>query len=265
MDRNDIKAIENARQRYSQLTHTLNSFQHTLMLSEQLPPWPSQQSQFAVLSSNLESISKTLSQHFPTVPPPSQQGNAAPYRPPTAPSSSQPNLQQDTLIAYPNPLFPSRDNETLIGMLFRKKPQPYVAEWMDAGRAAAKTGSTAAKTTPATPATPWLSDSDTYTLWNSASDILRKLNEERDWDDAYTMEERSEGIENVDVGLRPEMMEIGTLDEKGKRKLTVGGAPAAGPGAEGGLKLEQFFRFWSTGMIPHVLGQVPGQMQGMGR
>jgi hypothetical protein len=140
-------------------------------------------------------------------------------------------------------------------MLFRKKPQPYVADWMDAGRAAAKPDST----------TPWLSDSDTHTLWNSASDILRGLSEERDWDDAYTMEERNEGIENVDVGLRPEMMEIGTLDEKGKKKLTVGGAPAVGPGAEGGLKLEQFFRFWSTGMIPHVPGQVSGQMQGMGR
>jgi len=142
-------------------------------------------------------------------------------------------------------------------MLFRKKPQPYVADWIDAGRAAAKPDST----TTTTPATPWLSDSDTHTLWNSASDILRELSEERDWDDAYTMEERDGGIENVDAGLRPEMMEIGTLDEKGKRKLTVGGAPAAGPGVEGGLKLEQFFRFWSTGMIP----QVPGQIQGIGR
>ena len=149
-------------------------------------------------------------------------------------------------------------------MLFRKKPQPYVADWMDAGRAAAKPDSTTTKTT-LTPATPWLSDSDTHTLWNSASDILRELSEDRDWDDAYTMEERNEGIEKVDVGLRPEMMEIGTLDEKGKKKLTVGGAHAASPGAEGGLKLEQFFRFWSTGMIPHVPGQVSGQIQGMGR
>lgn len=132
-------------------------------------------------------------------------------------------------------------------MLFRKKPQPYVADWMDHGKAAARSDSN-----------PWLSDSDTYTLWNSAADILRELGEERDWDDAFTMEEREAGIENVDVGLKPEMMEIGALDEKGKKKLTAGGAPTAGAGMEGGLKIEQFFRFWSTGMMPQVPGQFPG-------
>lgn len=39
MDKNDIRAVENARQRYSQLTHTLTSFQNTLIHSENLPPW----------------------------------------------------------------------------------------------------------------------------------------------------------------------------------------------------------------------------------
>lgn len=130
---------------------------------------------------------------------------------------------------------------------------------MESGRAAARPKNT-----------PWLSDDDTYRLWNSASDILRELLEERDWDDAYTKEEREDGIENVVIGLRPEMMEVGTLDEKGKKKLTVGGlgqpgvAAATAATADGGLKLEQFFRFWSTGMMPHVPGQVPGH-HGFGR
>lgn len=98
----------------------------------------------------------------------------------------------------------------------------------------------------------WLSDSETYTLWNSAVEILRELSEQRDWDDAYTMEEREAGTENVQTALRPEMMEIGTLDEKGKRKITVSGASDVATG-EGGLKMEQFFRFWTTGMVPAQL------------
>ena len=83
-------------------------------------------------------------------------------------------------------------------------------------------------------------------------EILRELSEQRDWDDAYTMEEREAGTENVQTALRPEMMEIGTLDEKGKRKITVSGASDMATG-EGGLKMEQFFRFWITGMVPAQL------------
>ncbi|KAF8471714.1 hypothetical protein BDZ91DRAFT_716368 [Kalaharituber pfeilii] len=243
MDKNDVRAIENARQRYSQLVNTLTTFHKGLTHSEQLPPWPSQQAQFSVLSSNLESIAKTLSQNFPAVPPPQHNNAGHPHnRPAPAPSSSQPSLSQDTLIAYPNTSFPSRDNDTLIAMLFRKKPQPYVNEWMAEGRKLAQA--------PCGDGVPWLSPQDTFTLWNSAVDIVRELGEERDWDDAYTKEERDEGIETVETGLRTEMMEIGTLDEKGKKKT---GTVAAATGVErvDGLKIEQFFRFWSTGTMPH--------------
>lgn len=101
----------------------------------------------------------------------------------------------------------------------------------------------------------WLTDADTSKLWNSAVELIRELGDERDWDDAYTKEEREDGIENLVTGLRPEMMEIGSLDEKGKRK--IGGAGVPTEKIEGGLKEEQMFRFLSTGMLP----QVPGSVQ----
>jgi len=42
--------------------------------------------------------------------------------------------------------------------------------------------------------------------------------------------------------------------KKGKKKLTVGAVSVAGPMVEG-LKIEQFFRFWSTGMMPGIATQ----------
>ncbi|KAI5808682.1 hypothetical protein DFH27DRAFT_634026 [Peziza echinospora] len=253
LDKNDQRALEAARMRFANITNTLSSFHSALVHNEQLIPWPNQQAQFAILSSNLESLSKTLSTHFPTLPPATSSSSSS-----QTPHQQQQQQQQaathDALVAYPNPTFPAREQETMIGMLMRKKLQPPIEEWVHAGRQLGEAG-----------LHPSWPTHDTSYLWNAAAQAVRELNEERDWDDAYTMEEREEGIELVQTGLSAEMMEVGSLDEKGKRKTGgggggagVGGTGAAGAGAgagDGGLKIEAFYKFWSTGVLPQAYGR----------
>ncbi|KAA8903598.1 hypothetical protein FN846DRAFT_908055 [Sphaerosporella brunnea] len=95
---NPQKSLDSLRVRIQHLVEAIGSFQHNLLKKppHELPPREHLQSHFNVLSSTLESLTKTLHDHFPA------HSTAA-------------------LTAYPLPTFPS-NNEILLTTLLTKKP-----------------------------------------------------------------------------------------------------------------------------------------------
>ncbi|ODQ64670.1 hypothetical protein NADFUDRAFT_42974 [Nadsonia fulvescens var. elongata DSM 6958] len=100
-----VEALEQLRLRLTQVTHSLGKLQAQLH-QPSLPSWPSLQSQFIILLTQLISLSQTLSLHS--------------------------DILQQT-VAYPLPNFPSRTEEGLLTTLLRKKPLPEVEKWVNNG------------------------------------------------------------------------------------------------------------------------------------
>lgn len=126
-------------------------------------------------------------------------------------------------------------------MLCNKKPNATVQDWFIRGL-----NDEAVST---------LTPSDKHAqdeFWAAVKDIVAEQQDERNWyDDLYTLEEREEGIENVDTGL--------VLDAEGgvvrrEEKEKVGG----------GLKLESMLRFMETGVHPRDQPPLPTGPQGLG-
>ncbi|MCJ1287449.1 mediator of RNA polymerase II transcription subunit 8 [Xylographa opegraphella] len=164
----EIKALEQTRQRLSQLSHSLGSFQQKILHFDPLPPWVSLQSVAAIISQNLASVSQLLSSH------------------------------QDlfaSMVVYPLPEFPGQTQEELLGQLLRKKLEPNVEDWVAEGRQTASevTGQDINGT---------LQQSELHDLWSWAGMAANEEARKHTWGGDYTLEERELGVENVITGLR---------------------------------------------------------------
>ncbi|MCJ1401708.1 mediator of RNA polymerase II transcription subunit 8 [Xylographa trunciseda] len=169
----EIKALEQTRQRLSQLSHSLGSLYQQVLHSEPLPPWASLQSVAAIISQNLASVSQHLSTH------------------------------QDlfaSMVVYPLPEFPGQTQEALLGQLLRKKLEPNVEDWVAEGRKTAH--EIAAHGLDGT-----LQQSELQDLWSWAGMAANEEARKHTWGGNFTLEEREMGVGNVVTGLRRKLRE----------------------------------------------------------
>ncbi|KAJ5142836.1 uncharacterized protein N7515_001623 [Penicillium bovifimosum] len=179
LNQDQIKVLEQSRQRLVQLTHSLASLIGSLNQGDPLPPWTSLQSQASIISNNLTSVSEQLSDNRDLL---------------------------STLVAYPGPDYPGRTQAPTLEQLLRTKLDPRVEDWVSRGR---KVG-TDAEPQPATSTagiaaddgTRALSESELAELWAWAPLEANQEARRRNWGGNYTLEEREMGIENVVTGLR---------------------------------------------------------------
>ncbi|RFU25580.1 hypothetical protein B7463_g10746, partial [Scytalidium lignicola] len=161
----DIKALEQTRQRLFQLTNSIDSLRTKVLRTAPLPEWSSLQTSASILAGNVKTLIDHLSAHS--------------------------DLFYHTVV-YPQTNYPGRTQEGLLGQLLRKKLEPQVESWVDEGRAISVERENSAT-------------EDLDELWKWAGDwigtrVAKYAMEEND--DMYTMEEREMGTENVNTGLK---------------------------------------------------------------
>ncbi|KAI9713745.1 MAG: hypothetical protein M1812_006583 [Candelaria pacifica] len=262
----DIKALEQTRQRLFQLTSNLASLQTSIHTSDPLPSWTSLQTTATILQQNLLSLTQHLTTH---------------------------STLFSSLSIYPLPNFPSKPQEALLGQLLRKKLEPHIEDYVELGRSIAtrlsniQSDPTTVQNNPTISPTfaggdgggggidtsggrEGLGLADLEELWDWARLAANEEARKRMGLGAFTLEEREAGVENVRTGLRrkleedmssaetssgedEEMVEGETTKEKEaanakkemlevkSKSLEVKGPP---------LPLEDIMRFMSTGAEP---------------
>lgn len=163
-----VRTLDQLRQRLSQLSTSIQALQADLQRSEPLPTPASLQQSAQMLAYNQAQVQLLLSQH--------QQFFASAH-------------------SYPLPNFPGHTQEGLLIELMRKKLEPRAESWIDRyteSEAGQKKGP--------------LSDQDVRELWNwagpTSNSVVRQLIEDGAFDDDYTLAEREDGVENVVTGLK---------------------------------------------------------------
>ncbi|KAK5123403.1 hypothetical protein LTR85_002835 [Meristemomyces frigidus] len=236
LPQDQIRALDQLRQRLSQLSQSLASTRADLERSDPAPSWPTLQRDAELLVHNLNRYQETMNEHrgFLTA-----------------------------AHAYPLPTFPGPSQEHVLTQLMRKKLDPKTEDWI------------AEYTKPKTQGTRQLNgmpngdtshgiqlkDEDYRNLWtwagSTSTDIANGMLISDAFEDNYTLAEREAGIENVVTGLKrnleddsDEEDEEGGDDEKMEdavpSKPTEPGVDASQPP----LKLETLLRFMSTGALP---------------
>ncbi|KAI9797094.1 MAG: mediator of RNA polymerase II transcription subunit 8 [Candelina submexicana] len=271
----DIKALEQTRQRLVQLTSNLASLQNSIHTSDPLPSWTSLQTTATILQQNLLSLSQHLTTHAPLF---------------------------SSLSVYPLPSFPSRPQEALLGQLLRKKLEPHIEDYVELGRSTATPLSNTITTTTTTTTTtnnnnnnnPTISPTFAAPSGDGSAGALGLTDLEELWDwarlaaneearkrmglGAFTLEEREGGVENVVTGLRRKLEEDTSSGETssgedeemedGVKVETVNASAAKkevpevtrkSPEFKGPpLPLEDILRFMCTGAEPREpSGQAP--------
>ncbi|EAW10304.1 RNA polymerase II mediator complex subunit MED8 [Aspergillus clavatus NRRL 1] len=164
-----IKVLEQSRQRLVQLTRSLGSLIGSLNQSDPLPSWSSLQSQASIISNNLLSVSEHLSDNCDLL---------------------------SALVAYPGPEYPGRTQASTLEQLLRTKLDPRIEDWVARGRRA---GASALEDKDA------LSETELAELWDWAPVEANQEARRRNWGGDYTLEEREMGIQNVVTGLRRQL------------------------------------------------------------
>ncbi|KAL6716525.1 mediator of RNA polymerase II transcription subunit 8 [Lecanora helva] len=164
----DIKTLEQTRQRLSQLHNSLISLQQQLINSDPLPLWPSLHSFSQIISQNLASVSSHLSTHSPLL---------------------------SSLAAYPLPNYPGREQENILHQLLRKKLEPHVEDWVEEGRAAGEGLAAQGR------------KDNIREFWEWAGMAANEQARKHEWGGEYILEEIEGGIENVVTGLKRGMGE----------------------------------------------------------
>ncbi|KAJ6017820.1 hypothetical protein N7451_001199 [Penicillium sp. IBT 35674x] len=162
LTQDQIKVLEQSRQRLVQLTRSLGSLIASLNQSDPLPQWSSLQSQASIISNNLISVSEHLSEHSDLL---------------------------SSLVAYPGPEYPGRTQANTLEQLLRTKLDPRVEDWVARGRVAgtdpaqAPGFNTTAENKP-------LSEAELNELWEWAPFEANQEARRRNWGGNFTLEER---------------------------------------------------------------------------
>ncbi|KAL8806648.1 MAG: hypothetical protein Q9182_001176 [Xanthomendoza sp. 2 TL-2023] len=107
----DVRALEQTRQRLAQLTESLNSLNRDVHTTHPLPSWTSLTSRFSILAQNLSSLTTHLS------------------------SASSNRLNNMAVFPLPTKNFPAAtaEQEGVLLQLLRKKMEPGVEGWVEEG------------------------------------------------------------------------------------------------------------------------------------
>lgn len=215
----DIKTLEHTRQRLAQLTNSLASLQQQIHTIEPLPPWSSLHSLSQIISQNLASVSAHLTTHAPLL---------------------------SSLVAYPLPLYPGREQEPVLNQLLRKKFEPQVEDWVEKGRLA---GEEVVKEDGGR------GRDEIIDLWEWAGIAANEQARKHEWGGDYTAEEIEGGIENVVTGLRDEESDEEEEEKEGKEgawSAEVEGLENKKPEEGGGrsISMDDILRFLVKGEEP---------------
>ncbi|KAK2766662.1 mediator of RNA polymerase II transcription subunit 8 [Arachnomyces sp. PD_36] len=185
LSQDQIKVLEQTRQRLVQLTHSLGSLVGSINQSDPLPPWSSLQSQASIISNNLLNVSQQLSTHHELL---------------------------SSLVAYPGPNFPGQTQAAMLSQLVRTKLEPRVEDWVSRGRVAGNAkaeGEVAGGLDAGQGKESLLSDEELKELWSWAPIEANEEARKRDWGGDFTLEEREMGVKNVVTGLKRRLDEGG--------------------------------------------------------
>ncbi|KAJ5283922.1 hypothetical protein N7505_001902 [Penicillium chrysogenum] len=236
-----IKVLEQSRQRLVQLTRSLGSLIASLNQSDPLPPWTSLQSQASIISNNLISVSDQL--------------------------SDQRDLLSN-LVAYPGPEYPGRTQANTLEQLLRTKLDPRVEDWVARGRAAGTESTGPSNFSDPDAAYKPLSDAQLAELWEWAPLEANQEARRRNWGGNFTLEEREAGIENVVTGLRrqledddgeeesegeedgEEMDVVGVHRKPGAAEFEYNIAPHHPHPVQPFVPLDLILRYMTTGRMP---------------
>ncbi|KAA8649001.1 hypothetical protein EYZ11_000792 [Aspergillus tanneri] len=230
-----IRSLEQSRQRLAQLTRSLASLIASLNQSNPLPSWSSLQSQASIISNNLLSVSEHLTESRDLL---------------------------TSLVTYPGPEYPGRTQANTLEQLLRTKLDPRVEDWVARGR---KAGTSALQDQSA------LSEMELMELWHWAPVEANQEARRRNWGGNFTLEERELGIQNVATGLKRQLEddersddededdeEVDEMEVVGVRRKSGSGSglefdiaqathqKPTGPG----VPLDEILRYMTTGTLP---------------
>ncbi|KAI1314269.1 mediator of RNA polymerase II transcription complex subunit 8-domain-containing protein [Xylaria venustula] len=179
LSQEELKAVEQTRQRLSHLSNSINSLKNDVFVSNPLPNLDSLQASADILNRNIHAIIEILAQN---------------------------NALFSRVAVHPSTNFPGRTQENILLQLLRKKPEPDVEATMDEGR---KTLASIPSPAPSESGTATDSNIDKERalgdIWKVTRDACQVriaeyvMNEESD---SFTAEEHETGIENVRTGLQ---------------------------------------------------------------
>ncbi|KAK2752599.1 mediator of RNA polymerase II transcription subunit 8 [Onygenales sp. PD_40] len=226
-----LKVLEQTRQRLVQLTQSLASLINNINQSDPLPAWSSLQSQATIISNNLLTVSQQLTDHETLL---------------------------SSLVAYPTPQFPGHSEAAMLSQLLRTKLEPRVEDWVSRGRSLGNTATNTQQQKNLTAA-------QLTELWHWAPVEANMEARRRNWGGDYTLEEREAGVKSVVTGLRRRLVEdsgsesgseeeseeeedAGQMEGVGAQRRADGagalsGAPVGGPA----VPMGDMFRFMMTG------------------
>ncbi|KAK2738452.1 mediator of RNA polymerase II transcription subunit 8 [Myotisia sp. PD_48] len=256
-----LKVLEQTRQRLVQLTQSLGSLVNNITQSQPLPAWSSLQSQAIIISSNLITISQLLNEHHDTL---------------------------SSLVVYPTPTFPGKTESAVLNQLMRTKLEPRVEDWLAYGRRVGS-GPTQARDNPLVTTIggeddigdtkhtgAQLSEAELQELWHWAPIEANMEARRRNWDGDYTIEEKEMGFHTVITGLTRKLDEnvegagpLGLEEEEDDddeveiisvRKKPAGaefdsfkdGRRVPSRGSSNALPLDEVFRYMMTGAPPRL-------------
>ncbi|KXJ86243.1 mediator of RNA polymerase II transcription complex subunit 8-domain-containing protein [Microdochium bolleyi] len=198
LSQDELKAVEQSRQRLSQLSNSIGSLKNDVMHQYPLPPLESLQASADILQHNLRTLLDIVTQH---------------------------NDLFTRVAVHPSTNYPGRTQESILFQLLRKKADPDVANSMDEGRKTlanlAHVGTAAsdksnkntmqlsvdpnAEQDAAVMARIEAQEAELEGIWSAAQQACGKRvmqYAQFEDNDPYTAEEREIGVENVRTGLR---------------------------------------------------------------
>ncbi|KAI2640964.1 hypothetical protein GGS21DRAFT_502469 [Xylaria nigripes] len=204
----ELKAVEQTRQRLSQLASSLNSLQNNAFTSNPLPNLDSLQASANILNNNVQAILDVIAQN---------------------------NDLFTRVVVHPSTNFPGRTQEGILLQLLRKKPEPDVEAAMDEGRemlASLPVPNSSSDSLTQGVSAEQAKERALEEIWATTREACQAriahyvMNEEGD---AFTAEERAMGLENVRTGLRRALDEDeddeDEEDEEGTDRMVVDRPP----------------------------------------
>ncbi|ESZ93253.1 hypothetical protein SBOR_6353 [Sclerotinia borealis F-4128] len=175
----DLKALEQTRQRLLHLTSNIASLKADFQRGAPLPEYSSIMTSSSILSTNIQSVTDHLAANSDIL---------------------------SRIVAFPSTNYPGRTQEGLLLQLLRKKLEPQVEAWVDEGRnlqidSAGEGGN----------------QGDIEETWKWAAEWIGPRIREyaiNEASDEYTAEERETGVESVNTGLKEEEEEEESDEEE---------------------------------------------------
>ncbi|KAI0444934.1 mediator of RNA polymerase II transcription complex subunit 8-domain-containing protein [Xylaria telfairii] len=179
LSQEELKAVEQTRQRLAQLSASLNSLKNDVFISNPLPNLDSLQASADILNHNVHAILEIMAQN---------------------------NDLFSRVAVHPSTNFPGRTQENVLLQLLRKKPEPDVEAAMEEGVKALASMPFPGRAQSSTTTNRDKEKEDALeNVWTATRQMCQEriaeyvMNEESD---SYTAEEREMGVENVRTGLQ---------------------------------------------------------------